>query len=76
MEVTRANFKETLPTVQKAIEQCHFMSIDAEFTGLNNRSARTIYFDSAEERYNKLMRNGKDFIILQFGFNFVPNNIT
>jgi len=67
MEVTRANFKETLPTVQKAIEQCHFMSIDAEFTGLNNRSARTIYFDSAEERYNKLMRNGKDFIILQFG---------
>ncbi|KAJ8986167.1 hypothetical protein NQ317_005641 [Molorchus minor] len=35
MEVTASNFKTVLPEVEKAIENCTFLSIDCELTGLN-----------------------------------------
>lgn len=68
MEVTRQNFNETLPSIEKAIEECDFMSLDTEFTGLfADSTAREDYLDTLNERYDKVKRSGDSFIITQFG---------
>ena len=67
MEVTRSNFKEVLPVISKAIEDSSFIAIDAEFTGLTARKRENDYFDTCEERYQKLINGAKDFTIVQFG---------
>ena len=68
VEVTRSNFQETLPLVQKVIDQCSFFAIDCEFTGLECSTAtEKTLFDSPEERYSKLKLNAEAFTINQFG---------
>ena len=68
MEVTRQNFKETLPLISQAIEDASFLAIDAEFTGLTSRLRRAENsLDTCEERYEKLKEGIKDFTIPQFG---------
>ena len=33
MEVTKANFADLLPVIERSINECIFMSMDTEFTG-------------------------------------------
>ncbi|KAJ8923107.1 hypothetical protein NQ315_001660 [Exocentrus adspersus] len=66
MEVTASNFKSILPDVEKAINNCTFLSIDLEFTGLD--LVRNINaFDTPEQYYQKLRRNCKEFLVIQYG---------
>ena len=67
MDVTRENFAELLPLIYKAIDEALFISIDGEFSGINNGSYNTAVFDSLEERYQKLSCNVIDFLLMQFG---------
>lgn len=48
MEVTKINFKEKLPEIEKAIDDSIFVAIDGEFTGLTDKSLSP--FDTPEER--------------------------
>lgn len=34
MDVTRNNFEELLPEIEKRLKSCNFVCIDAEYTGL------------------------------------------
>lgn len=68
MEVTQKNFQEVLPDVEKAIEKADFLSIDAEFTGLQRDSSYAYReLDTAEERYAKARMAAKEFGMIQFG---------
>ncbi|CAL9699823.1 unnamed protein product [Knipowitschia caucasica] len=70
MEVTRRNFKESLPTVYEAIGEADFLAIDGEFSGISdgpNVSALTNGLDTPEERYTKLKKHSMDFLLFQFG---------
>ncbi|KAF5270616.1 hypothetical protein FQA39_LY01354 [Lamprigera yunnana] len=66
MEVTKFNFYELLPEIKEAIDNCDFISIDCELTGLyavNNINS----FDTQKQYYEKLRRSSKQFIIIQYG---------
>nr|CAH7723025.1 unnamed protein product [Callosobruchus chinensis] len=66
MEVTNTNFSDMLPQIQSAIDKCTFMAIDCELTGLNitrNISA----LDTPQEYYQKVRRNCREFLIIQYG---------
>ncbi|XP_069066524.1 poly(A)-specific ribonuclease PARN isoform X1 [Pleurodeles waltl] len=70
MEVTRSNFKESLPKVYAAIEEADFLAIDGEFSGISDGpsvSALTNGWDTPEERYQKLKKHSMDFLLFQFG---------
>ncbi|XP_030635781.1 poly(A)-specific ribonuclease PARN [Chanos chanos] len=70
MEVTRQNFKETLPTIYSAIEEADFLAIDGEFSGISDGpsvSVLTNGLDTPEERYVKLKKHSMEFLLFQFG---------
>lgn len=67
MEITRSNFRSSLPVVEEAITDADFVSIDTEFTGLTTRDEKVHLYDSPSERYKKLCKNTESFIQLQFG---------
>ncbi|XP_067115164.1 poly(A)-specific ribonuclease PARN [Osmerus mordax] len=70
MEVTRKNFKDSLSTVNSAIEEADFLAIDGEFSGISdgpNVSALTNGLDTPEERYTKLKKHSMEFLLFQFG---------
>ncbi|XP_077866776.1 poly(A)-specific ribonuclease PARN-like [Saccoglossus kowalevskii] len=55
MEVTKANFKESLELLRKLIPDASFLSVDGEFTGLN--VATNFHgFDTPQERYRKIRK--------------------
>ena len=66
MEITRSNFKDSLPSVEAAIDSAIFLAVDGEFTGLN--AYRGISpFDLPHERYDKLQESARQFLLVQFG---------
>ncbi|VEN43084.1 unnamed protein product [Callosobruchus maculatus] len=66
MEVTNTNFSDMLPQIQNAINKCTFMAIDCEFTGLNiTRNINAL--DTPQEYYQKVRRNCREFLIIQYG---------
>nr|CAB3264978.1 poly(A)-specific ribonuclease PARN [Phallusia mammillata] len=67
MDVTRDNFRQTLPLVKQAIKEASFIAIDGEFTGLSNGSFNTTAYDSPPQRYLKLHSNTHNFLLIQFG---------
>ncbi|XP_055943527.1 poly(A)-specific ribonuclease PARN-like isoform X1 [Argiope bruennichi] len=67
MEVTKSNFEELLPSIKKAIDECDFLAIDTELTGLYNARSEEHAFDTMEERYSKLREQCSKFLIIQFG---------
>ena len=68
MEVTKSNFAEKLPCIEKAIEEADFLAIDGEFTGLQaNNEHRNSPLDTAAERYAKNAQNVNKFLLVQFG---------
>ncbi|KAK9883461.1 hypothetical protein WA026_001640 [Henosepilachna vigintioctopunctata] len=66
MEVTSINFEDVLPKVKKSIKEATFITFDCEFTGLNAISNINA-FDTIDEYYNKVKKNCKDFLVIQFG---------
>ncbi|XP_063361825.1 poly(A)-specific ribonuclease PARN-like [Cydia amplana] len=66
MEVTRKNFKESLPLVSESIKRADFLVIDAEFTGLIHGQDVSM-FDSPGEYYLRTMAGCKDFLLIQYG---------
>lgn len=68
MEVTKKNFAEKLPLVQKAIQEASFIAIDGEFTGLDaDGGTRQSILDTPEDRYLKSRQNVNKFLLVQFG---------
>ncbi|XP_045448596.1 poly(A)-specific ribonuclease PARN-like [Melitaea cinxia] len=66
MEVTRKNFKETLPLISASIDKADFLVIDTEFTGLINGRDVSI-FDTPQEYYTTLLNGASDFLLIQYG---------
>ena len=66
MEVTKTNFEEKLPQIEAAIEDAIFVSIDGEFTGLNDGPRETA-LDIPAERYEKARQSTNKFLLVQFG---------
>jgi poly(A)-specific ribonuclease len=66
MEVTKRNFAELYPSVKDAINECDFIAIDTELTGLSTQVTEHS-FDTISERYSKLRENCMKFIIVQYG---------
>lgn len=74
MDVTKMNFEVIFPDIQKALlsEDCKFVSIDTEFTGLQtSEDERNHYMDTLEERYKKHSASGNSFVITQFGLSTI-----
>jgi hypothetical protein len=69
MELLRDNFERSLPMLEEAINECDFMAIDIEFTGLDPRGQPTprSESDNIQERYEKVRQQAQDFIPCQFG---------
>lgn len=65
MEVTRDNFKDLYPIIENEIKNCEYLSIDCEFSGIENSYFG--FFDEPEERFLKRMRNEMKYDIVQFG---------
>ncbi|KAI9010900.1 ribonuclease H-like domain-containing protein [Phycomyces nitens] len=66
MEISRQQFIQRLPTIKKAIDECDFIAIDAEFSGLH-RPGTSKRIDTLANRYAEYREATKRFIIIQFG---------
>ncbi|XP_063228329.1 pre-piRNA 3'-exonuclease trimmer-like isoform X3 [Bacillus rossius redtenbacheri] len=69
-EVVRSNFEEKFPEIEQTLKEATFIAVDAEFSGgISNavQSSKPSLFDSASERYAKLLRNLDGCIIIQMG---------
>ncbi|XP_025408828.1 poly(A)-specific ribonuclease PARN-like [Sipha flava] len=66
MEVVNDNFYQLLPEIERAVDECTFIAIDGEFTGLHNGTMVSV-FDTAAQYYQKLRNNCMDFLMVQFG---------
>lgn len=55
-----------MPDIKEAIETATFISIDTEFTGLQDKNAVN-QFSTPSEYYMQMNENTNDFIIIQFG---------
>lgn len=79
-EVSEENFKSLYPELKRAINNASFITIDAEFTGINSEEGfKHSLFDTLDDRYSALKRNIQQFIIVQFGigvFNHVLSENT
>ncbi|XP_050295640.1 poly(A)-specific ribonuclease PARN-like [Anthonomus grandis grandis] len=67
MEVTQENFTTLLPEITKAIENCTFLSIDCELTGLKTALNQVNSFDTPEQYYSKVLKDCKEFLTIQYG---------
>ncbi|XP_055874675.1 poly(A)-specific ribonuclease PARN-like isoform X1 [Biomphalaria glabrata] len=68
MEITKHNFNDELENIMSAIENCDYLAIDGEFTGLDSGDGgHAAQFDTPAERYNKLRYGATDFLLIQFG---------
>ncbi|GIY67674.1 poly(A)-specific ribonuclease PNLDC1 [Caerostris darwini] len=68
VEVTKSNFNEMMPLVEKAIKNSSFIAIDAEFTGLTLGGSNNLkLFDTVQEQYEKLKYRASSFIPCQIG---------
>uniref|UniRef100_A0A182NHZ9 Poly(A)-specific ribonuclease RNA-binding domain-containing protein n=1 Tax=Anopheles dirus TaxID=7168 RepID=A0A182NHZ9_9DIPT len=66
MDITKNNFLEQLPSIRETIRNASFFAMDCEFTGLAS-DRTTLPFDTPEEVYLKMLENGSQYIIVQFG---------
>ena len=68
MEITRINFMEKWPLIEKAIDSAAFLAIDGEFTGLStDQEIRNSVLDTPAERYEKTRCSANKFLLVQFG---------
>lgn len=66
MDITNENFLEYLPRITEAVQDCEFIAIDTELSGLM-RERSLNRFDSPEERFAKSVESSRGFFIMQFG---------
>ncbi|GIY85671.1 poly(A)-specific ribonuclease PARN [Caerostris darwini] len=74
MEVTKSNFEKLLPSIKQSIDECDFIAIDTELTGLYSSRSEEHAFDTMEERYLKLREQCSKFLIIQFGLSTFKYN--
>ncbi|KAG8200782.1 hypothetical protein JTE90_006364 [Oedothorax gibbosus] len=67
VDVTKSNFAEQFLNVKQAIDECDFLGIDTELTGLYNTRSTEHAFDTMEERYEKHREQCSNILIIQFG---------
>lgn len=66
MDVTNENFLQLLPEITHTIQQCDFIAIDTELSGLM-RDRTLNRFDLPEERFSKAFESSRGYFIMQFG---------
>ncbi|KAI8581564.1 hypothetical protein K450DRAFT_231922 [Umbelopsis ramanniana AG] len=66
MEILKDTFEQRLPIVAEAIENCDFLAIDAEFTGLHRYPSQH-RFQTIQKRYEVFVSAVSNFAIIQFG---------
>ncbi|KAF9084676.1 hypothetical protein BGX23_010328 [Mortierella sp. AD031] len=77
MEIVRENFQRELPYIKEAIDECEFIAIDAEFSGLHTEPNRRTQNTTLEEGYEDLRKSASKFLTIQIGistFTFDPSN--
>ncbi|KAG0368760.1 hypothetical protein BGX24_002705 [Mortierella sp. AD032] len=77
MEIVRENFQRELPYIKEAIDECEFIAIDAEFSGLHTEPNRRTQNTTLEEGYEDLRKSASKFLTIQIGistFKFDPSN--
>ncbi|KAF9397438.1 hypothetical protein BGX21_008867, partial [Mortierella sp. AD011] len=77
MEILRENFHAELPYIKEAIEECEFIAIDAEFSGLHTEPNRRTQKTTLEQGYEELRKSASQFLTVQIGistFKFDPRN--
>lgn len=60
MEISKTNFTEKLPEISNAINDCSFISLDCEFSGLSTEN-NIFAFNYPEEVNFLVVINYKDF---------------
>ncbi|KAF9273753.1 hypothetical protein BGZ68_001241 [Mortierella alpina] len=79
MEILRENFQRELPYIKEAIEECEFIAIDAEFSGLHTEPNKRTQQTTLDEGYEELRKSATQFLTVQIGittFTFDPRNGT
>ncbi|KAI8596119.1 ribonuclease H-like domain-containing protein [Dissophora ornata] len=79
MEILRDNFHAELPYIMEAIDECEFIAVDAEFSGLHTEPGRRTNNTTLEEAYEELRKSASQFLTVQIGistFTFDPSNGT
>ena len=66
MDITNENFVATLPEITQTIQDCNFIAIDTELSGLM-REKNLNRFDLPEERFAKSVELSRGYFIMQFG---------
>ena len=61
------DFQSVLDTLDEILGEATFVSIDTEFTGLQEGEARMSPMDRPEERYKFLREGSRNFLLIQFG---------
>ncbi|KAG0295944.1 hypothetical protein BGZ98_001170 [Dissophora globulifera] len=77
MEILRDNFGKELHYIKEAIDECEFIAIDAEFSGLHTEPSKRNIGTTLEEAYEDLRRSASQFLTVQIGistFTFDPRN--
>ncbi|SAL96564.1 hypothetical protein [Absidia glauca] len=67
MEVLKKDFTASLPAIREAILDADFISVDAEFTGLNTPDVRFNNSDDIQQRYHKVQQHVQAFTVVQYG---------
>ncbi|KAF9181945.1 hypothetical protein BGZ50_005223 [Haplosporangium sp. Z 11] len=67
MEIHKDNFVASLPLLQKAIQECDFVAMDTEMTGLAAPSNIPKREDSLATRYSKVSVSAANFLVIQLG---------
>lgn len=73
MDVTNENFLQLLPEITHTIQQCDFIAIDTELSGLM-RDRTLNRFDLPEERFTKAFESSRGYFIMQFGLSCFTKN--
>lgn len=66
MEITNENFLAKLPEICETIQDCDFIAIDTELSGLMREKSLN-RFDLPEERFCKALESSRGYFIMQFG---------
>ncbi|KAF9210132.1 hypothetical protein CPC16_011597 [Podila verticillata] len=67
MEIIKDNFEASLPMLKKAIEECDFVAMDTEMTGLALPINVPKNTDSLSTRYQKVSTSAGSFLVIQLG---------
>ncbi|VVC30454.1 Ribonuclease H-like domain,Ribonuclease CAF1 [Cinara cedri] len=76
-EITSDNFYSELPVIEAAINESSFISIDMEFSKIDDIIYQPFsYFDIPKERYSLLRKKVSDITCIQFGLSIFTYDIT